>query len=169
MATLTTNQNYLQPTAYKLTIDRENYPNLEFFAQSVTHPGMIINPSEVPFRKIAGVPIAGGTLTFNELSSNIILDENLTGYDEMFSWIRRIVDNVPVKALDRTTTKAPTYSDITLSILNSSNTVQKQIRYLECIPTSLGDINFESTASGTEFITFNVAFRFTYFELVAST
>ena len=87
----------------------------------------------------------------------------------MFSWIRRIVDNVPVKALDRTTTKAPTYSDITLSILNSSNTVQKQIRYLECIPTSLGDINFESTASGTEFITFNVAFRFTYFELVAST
>ena len=43
MADLTTNLNYLQPTSYKITIDRENYPNLEYFAQSITHPGMILN------------------------------------------------------------------------------------------------------------------------------
>ncbi len=164
MATLTTNLNYLQPTSYKLTIDRKNYPNLEYFAQSVTHPGMVINPSEVPFRKIAGVPIAGGTLTFNEMAATIILDEGMTGYNEMYSWIRRIVENEPVKTIDATSSKPPTYSDITLSILNSSNNVVKSVRYLECVPTSLGDINFESTATGTEFITFAVSFRFTYFE-----
>lgn len=166
MADLTTNLNYLQPTAYKLSIDRENYPNLEYFAQTITHPGMILNPSEVPFRKIAGVPIVGGTLTFNELNATIILDESLTGYNEMYSWIRRVVDNLPIKAMDRTATGTPTYADITLSILNSSNNVSKQVKYLECIPVALGDINFESTASGTEFITFTVAFRFTYFELI---
>ncbi len=166
MADLTTNLNYLQPTSYKLTIDRENFPNLEYFAQTITHPGMILNPSEVPFRKIAGVPIVGGTLTFNELNASIILDEGLTGYNEMYSWIRRVVDNEPVTALDRSPTSPPTYSDITLSILSSANQVTKQVKYLECCPTALGDINFESTATGTEFITFSVAFRFTYFELV---
>ena len=164
MTDLTTNLNYLQPTSYKLVIDRDNYPNLEYFAQTVTHPGMILNPSEVPFRKIAGVPIVGGTLTFNELSCNIILDEDMTGYNEMYSWIRRVVDNIPVRAIDRKSTQPPTYSDITLSILSSHNNQTKQVRYFECCPVALGDINFESTATGTEFITFNVSFRFTYFE-----
>jgi hypothetical protein len=166
MADLTTNLNYLQPTAYKLVIDRENYPNLEYFAQSVTHPGMILNPSEVPFRKIQGVPIVGGSLTFNELAVTIILDEDMTAYDEMYQWIRRVIDEVPVRAMDRTSTQAPTYSDITLSILSSQNNVTKQVKYLECCPTALGDIQFESTATGTEFITFTVSFRFTYFEFV---
>jgi hypothetical protein len=127
---------------------------------------MILNPSEVPFRKIQGVPIVGGSLTFNELSVTIILDEDMTAYDEMYQWIRRVVDEVPVSALDRTSSQAPTYSDITLSILSSQNNVTKQVKYLECCPTALGDIQFESTASGTEFITFTVSFRFTYFEFV---
>lgn len=166
MATLTTNINYLQPTSYKLVIDRDNYPNLEYFAQTITHPGMILNPSEVPFRKIAGVPIVGGSLTFNELSATIILDEDMTAYDEMYAWIRRVVDNQPVGALERNSGKPPTYSDITLSILSSHNNQTKQVKYLECCPTALGDINFESTATGTEFITFSVSFRFTYFEFV---
>jgi hypothetical protein len=166
MADLTTNLNYLQPTSYKLVIDRENYPNLEYFAQTVTHPGMILNPSEVPFRKIQGVPIVGGSLTFNELSVTIILDEDMTAYNEMYQWIRRVVDNLPVSALDRGASQPPTYSDITLSILSSQNNVTKTVKYLECCPTALGDIQFESTASGTEFITFTVSFRFTYFEFV---
>jgi hypothetical protein len=166
MATLTTNINYLQPTSYKLVIDRDNYPNLEYFAQTITHPGMILNPSEVPFRKIAGVPIIGGSLTFNELSATIILDEDMTAYDEMYAWIRRVVDNQPVGALERNSGKPPTYSDITLSIVSSHNNQTKQVKYLECCPTALGDINFESTATGTEFITFSVSFRFTYFEFV---
>ena len=91
MATLTNNLNYLQPTSYKLTIDRENYPNLEYFAQSLTHPGMIMNPVELPYRNVTGVPITGSKLTYNELSANLILDENLSSYNEMYSWMRRIL------------------------------------------------------------------------------
>ena len=53
-----------------------------------------------------------------------------------------------------------------LSILSSHNNKTKQISYKECVPTSLGDIQFESTAAGTEFITFGVTFRFSYFDLV---
>ena len=88
MATnVTSNLNYLQPTSFKLVIDRENYPNLEYFCQNFTHPGMIINSVEVPFRKIAGVPFIGNSLTFNELNATIILDEDMTAYNEMYSWI----------------------------------------------------------------------------------
>ena len=172
MADLTENFNYLQPTSFKLTIDRRNYPNLEFLCQNITHPGMIMSSVEVPYQKVSGVPFPGDKLTFNELSCNIILDENLKGYSEMFDWMRRLLDNnlngVPSRAQRRgnAMVNPPTYADITLSILSSHNNLTKQVRYIDCVPTSLGDIVFESTASGTEFIVFSSSFRFNYFELV---
>src|SRR5210317_58398 len=92
MATLTENFNYMQPTSFKLVIDRRNYPNLEFFCQTITHPGMIMNPVELPVRRLAGLPFPGESLTFNELSTNILLDENLESYSEMFNWMRRLLE-----------------------------------------------------------------------------
>jgi hypothetical protein len=166
MAELTENFNYMQPTSFKLVIDRRNYPNLEFFCQNVTHPGMIMNPVELPVRKLAGLPFPGETLTFNELSTNILLDENLESYTEMFNWIRRLLENNMFDRNASGKSSQPNYADITLSILSSHNNQTKQVRYIDCVPTSLGDINFESTSSGQEFITFAASFRFNYFELV---
>lgn len=166
MATLTENLNYLQPTSFKLVIDRENYPNLEYFAQSVNHPSMTLTPAELPFRKVRQIPLAGGTLDFGEFSANIILDEDMKAYQEMFDWMKRIIETPLKGALDRDGTDIPASADITLSILSSQNNQVKQIRYLEAVPTNLGDIAFESTASGTEFITVPISFRFTEFVLV---
>ena len=166
MAELTENFNYMQPTSFKLVIDRRNSPNLEFFCQNVTHPGMIMNPVELPVRRLAGLPFPGDTLTFNELSTNILLDENLESYTEMFDWIRRLLENNMFDRNPSGKSSQPNYADITLSILSSHNNQTKQVRYIDCVPTSLGDINFESTASGQEFITFAASFRFNYFELV---
>ena len=165
MAQLTTNINYLQPTSFKLVLDRKNYPNLEFFCQSVTHPGMLMSAVELPYQKIAGVPFPGDKLTFNELSANIILDEDMKGYEEMYSWIRRLLDTNLRNPLDRTASTPPHYADITLHILSSHNNMTKQIRYIDCVPTALSDIQFESTADGGQFITFSTSFRFNYFEL----
>ena len=61
--------------------------------------------------------------------------------------------------------KPPTYADITLNILSSNNNKVRQIRYIDCIPTSLGDMTLESTSGDVSFITFPASFRFSYFEL----
>jgi hypothetical protein len=124
---------------------------------------------EQPYQKITGIPFPGDKLTFNELSADIILDEDMQGYSEMFQWIRRLLDTPIKNPLDRTSTTPPTYADITLHILSSHNNTTKQVRYLDCIPTSLGDINFESTSTGDTYITFNASFRFNYFELLGVT
>ena len=52
---LTTNLNYLQPTGFKILIDRVKYPNLEYFCQQVDHPSVSTNPVEFPVRRITGV------------------------------------------------------------------------------------------------------------------
>lgn len=165
MVDLTTNINYLQPTSFKLLIDRKHYPNLEFFCQSVTHPGMEMSGVETPFRKVA-VPFIGDTLVFGALSCEVILDEDMHSYTEMFNWMRRNLDNNPANALDRTNRDAPNSADITVSILSSHNNQTRQIRYIDAIPTSIGSIQFQSTSGGTEYLTFTVDFRYIYFELL---
>jgi len=166
MAELTSNINYLQPTSFKITIDRKNFPNLEFFCQDFTHPGMIMNAVEVPFRKLQSIPFVGDKLTFNELLANIIVDENMDAYNEMYNWMRTNLDNNENSRLEDAGVRPPTVSDIVLSILSSHNNVTKQIKYIDCMPVALTDVQFQSTASGTEFVTFGASFRFSYFELL---
>ena len=45
---LTDNKNLLQPTGFRVIVERENYGNLEFFAQAVSHPGATVSAVEIP-------------------------------------------------------------------------------------------------------------------------
>ena len=162
---LTTNLNYLQPTGFKVVIDRTKYPNMEYFVQSVSHPGAQLTPMELPVRRITSVPLAGDKITFSEVSFQIILDEDMKSYREMFDWMLRIVNDGQVNQSQRDT-KKPTYADITLHVLSSHNNTTQKIRYLDCVPTGLGDINFESTQGDATYVTFNASFRFSQFEIV---
>ena len=67
---LTSNFNYLQPTGFKLVIDRKNYPNLEFFVQDFTHAGVIMNTADLSYKKIASIPFIGDKI-FNASGQNI--------------------------------------------------------------------------------------------------
>ena len=69
------NINLLQPTSFKLLIDRKNFPNLEFFCQSVAHPAMDARAAELPYQRVANVPFAADKLTFTDLETIIIVDE----------------------------------------------------------------------------------------------
>ena len=167
--TLTNNFNYLQPTGFRLVIDRTNYPNLEFFVQDFTHAGVIMNTADLQYKKLAAIPFIGDKLTYNEMLANIILDEDMKSYREMHTWMRRILDQDNITPVDRfkaKTEKPPAQSDITLSILSSSNNPVVRIKYRDCIPTALTDIQFQSTAGGESFITFGASFRFTYFDIL---
>ena len=129
---------------------------------------MIMNAVEVPYKKIAGIPFIGDKLTFNELQANILLDEDMNAYDEMYSWMRRNLDIEHQSPISRTRDYPPAMSDMTLTILSSHNNKTRQVRYIDCIPTALTDIQFESTAGGESFISFGASFRFSYFELLGA-
>ena len=164
-AELTTNLNYLQPTGFKVVIDRTKYPNMEYFVQSVSHPGATLAPIELPVRRITSVPLAGDKMTFSEVNFTIILDENMTSYTEMFDWMSRIVNDGQVSSLDRGS-KVPTYADITLHVLSSHNNTVKKIKYNDCVPTSLGNIEFTSTSGDVTYLTFDCSFRFSQFAII---
>ena len=127
-----------------------------------------MNAADLSFRKIAAVPMPGDKLTYNEMLANIILDEDMKSYTEMHNWMRRILDQDNITAVDRfknSTQRPPAQSDITLSILNSSNNMIAQIIYRDSIPTALTDIQFQATSGAESFLTFGASFRFTYFDI----
>jgi len=66
---------------------------------------------------------------------------------------------------NRSDTLSPSQADITVGILNNKNILTKSILYKDCVPTQLGDLNFQSIAGGESFLTFPASFRFTYFEI----
>jgi hypothetical protein len=158
------NTNFLQPTNFKITLDRKHFTNLEFFCQSVSHPDMMSNAADVSYQRITQIPMPGDKLSFGEFTCMILLDENMNSYKEMYDWMSRIVETKQVNALDRSPDIPPTHADVTLSILSSHNNQNRKIRYIDCIPTGLGAIQFESMASGDQFLTFAASFRFSYFE-----
>ena len=158
------NINLLQPNAFRLVIDRKYFPNLEFFAQSIVHPEVSAVPAELPVRRTR-VAFAADKLQFGELQANIILDENLNSYVEMYNWVNRLVDQSQVNSLDATKAIPPTECDITLSILSSHNNTVRTIKYIECVPTGLGSIQLEASSGPDQYITYPANFRYSYFEL----
>ena len=160
--TLTGNKNYLQPTGFRVIIDRENYPNLEFFAQSVDHPDVSMTAPTVAYSRIGNISLPGDALEYSELNIQFILDEDIKSYTELYNWIESLVNKNFVKP--NSTSDVPTQADISVSILSSHNNQNKRILYKGCNPTSLSGLQLTSIASSVEYLTFNASFVFTGFE-----
>ncbi len=166
MAELTTNINYLQPTGFKIVIDRKKFGNLEYFAQSIEHPSIAIDAATVAYKRV-NLHMAGDKLTFGQLTANIILNEDMSAYTEMYHWMERLVEENNKTRYDvRNDTEETTSVDISVVVLSSSNNVVKTIRYIDCVPTDLGNINFQATTSDIQYLTFPVTFTFSYFTIV---
>jgi hypothetical protein len=144
------NINFLSPHNYKVVIAK--IPNIEYFTTGVIIPALNLNPAEysTPTRQLK---VFADHLNFEELILNVIIDEDMENYKEIFDWINEIVytnDNT----LDKT-------SDITVMVMNSKNNVIRNIRFTDAYPVSIGDIVFESNTEQLEYLTTAVNFVFT--------
>lgn len=153
--------NYLEPTGFKILINREKYPNLQFYAQSVNHPDLSLGETLVGFPRVSRVAFAGESLEFGQLAMDVLLDENMQSYREMYNWVERCVETKHKQAsLDQRDDNF--YHDITVSILTSHNNTNRSFKYINCFPVNLGAIPFNAQSTG-EYISFPVTFRFDYF------
>jgi|TARA_B110000908_G_C9895088_1_gene288492 hypothetical protein len=163
MADFTCDTNYLAPTGFKITVSRENFPNLQFFAQQVMHPSMEMSAVDVPYRR-AAVAVTGDTVSFGMLSMDIMMDEKMNVYEELFQWLERMVEE-PHRPNTGNVESVAHYCDIRVQVLNSSNNIARELKYINSFPISLGDITFAATSEG-QYITFPVTFKFDYFDFV---
>jgi len=157
------NSNFLQPTGYKVVINRKKFANLEFFAQSISHPDVSMTPAPTPFRRVDTFQ-PGDKLVFSELTIQAILDEGMYVYQEVFKWMEELVETSQIRGNRvRPDPGDSPFFDITVSVLNSSNNVVRNIVYRDAFPTNIGTIEFTSTVGDVQGIIMPIVFRYTQF------
>jgi len=159
--------NYLQPSGFKVIINRRDFPNLQFYAQQVSHPDVNLPANEQGFRQVASIPFAGDAMEFGVLQMDVLLDEDMNSYRELYNWMTNTVQTnheLPTAALgtSRKEFSTGTYYDITVAILSSHNNVNRTFTYVNGMPTSIGQISMNATTT-EQFLSFPVTFRFDYF------
>lgn len=162
----TDNFNYLKPTNFSIKIDNKRFRNLQFFANTVSHPGVSVQAPTIAIPRLQNLAVPGDTYTVDELSMDILLDEDMACYIEMYNWLNTTVQHNYESQIDRLGDGYIPETDIIVSILSSHNNTVKKIKYVDCVPTSIGALTLQSSLADDSPITFPITFRTSYFEIL---
>ena len=148
------NRNFLSPAGFKLNL--EKFEGTDFFCQKVNLPDISVPFTEVPTRFRSFPVIAGGGVTFGDLSVSFIIDEDLKNYHSIHEWIR-----TNGASEGHMTTEKIDYTNGQLHILTSNYNNQLIIDFQNLFPVSLTDISFDAGITDLEYFTAQVVFKFT--------
>ena len=158
-----TNINPLFSNCYNFTLGRGD-EKLELFGQSISIPGVQLNTQPQPTTLGTQIPIAVNTFTYEPLSLNFIVDENIENWSSIYTWMKEIgnvyndTENTPYQEWA---------SSASLTILNSSylQLNNKTFRFYYIVPVSLSSISFRSDISDTNPTTAKVSFQYSYYDI----
>ena len=156
-------QNFLSPIGFRFVIKR--LPNVAFFVQSVSIPGISGGPAAVPtpFRDIR---FTGDKIRFEPFTVNVRLDENMDSYREMYNWlIASTKGNSYEQFKNLQESEYGIYSDASLVILNSRSNPNIEFQFKDVFPVSLGSLNFDTTQGDVNYISCDMTFEYNGFEV----
>jgi len=168
------NRNFLSPVGFKFTLNRA--AKVAFFGNTANIPGMTLGVAVQP-SYLKDIDIPGDKIDFNDLTLRFLVDENLENYMEVQNWIRGIGFPENLKEIYDWQRSNPgmdlqeksqmnLYSDATLTVLTSSNNSNFKVKFLDLFPYSLTDLQFDATDSDIDYLTAEVTFKYTIYNIV---
>ena len=180
--------DYASPIQFRFKCTK--LPEVEFTCQTANIPGISLGSATQP-TPLVDIPIPGDKISFQSLDINFLVDENLNNYKEIHDWLIGIgfpqnytqFQNLQAEGSDRfpgstrstaatgTSTPQPlseggTYSDATLTVLNSKNIAKTEIRFQNIYPTSLGSLSYDVKLTDVDYLQAAVSFNYMYYEIV---
>lgn len=163
------NLNPLSPNGFQFVIQK--IPEMVYFTQEVPLPGISLPRTEMetPFTQIK---IPGSKMEFEPLTINFLVDENMTNYLAIFNWIAGLGHPQEYQQYTSFQNRDPkfqmselskNFSDGTLHILGSNNTVVQTVLFVDLVPTVLSGLTFATTNTDVTYITATATFEYTYF------
>ena len=180
--------DYASPIQFRFKMTK--LPNVEFFVQTANIPGISLGSTsfETPLKDIAGV---GDKVTYQSLDVSFLVDENLNNYKEIHDWITGLgfaqnhdqfknllgtgADRFPGTTSSTAATgtsiaqpldEGGTYSDATLTVLNSKNIAVTEIRFRNVYPISLGSLSYDIKASDVDYLQVSSSFNYLNYDIV---
>lgn len=164
------NINPLSPNGFLFSIQK--LPQINFFCQQVNLPGITLGAPEFgnPFNVS---PIPGETLTYDQLTVQFLVDEQMENYISIYNWI--VALGFPNTYEQYTTffnedqrsnisELAKNYSDGTLQILGASNTAIRTVQFADMFPIAIDSLVFQSTNQDVNYLVGNATFRYGYYK-----
>ena len=141
------NMNLLQGVQYKFDIAA--LPNISFFVQSTSLPGISLEAAQIGFPQRTGVARMTGVIEYEELTVAFLVDEYLKNWMEIYNWMLG----------------KPSYTSGVLTILSSSMNPTLEAHFKELFPTSLSALDFDSTTTDPEYQQASVSFKYTSYSI----
>lgn len=175
--------DYASPVQFRFKCSK--LPTVEFFCQTANIPGISLGQATVD-TPLKSIPFPGDELNYQDLGISFLVDENLNNYKEIHDWLIGLgapqnhnqfatlrdtgTDRFPGQTTNspnnNTVPDGGTYSDATLTILNSKNIAKVEIRFHNIFPTSLGSLSYDVQASDVNYLQASVDFSYMYYEIV---
>ena len=164
------NKNFLNPTGFKFILNRA--PKVVFFSNQANIPGLNLGTAEQS-TYLTDIPVPGDKLQFQDLNLRFLVDEDLENYLEIQHWLRGLGFPDSLKEIYEWQSSNPNAprgelnytSDGTLNVLSSSNTPNFKVKFLDLFPVSLSDLDFDATDSDIDYLTANVTFKYTIYNI----
>jgi len=157
------NKNMLSPVGFSFHIKK--LPELNFFVQSVTMPGVNLPVFEQP-TPLKSIPRIGDHLQYGELTVNFKINEDLGNYIEIYDWLVGIsfpdsyTQYKEIAAESKQLTGDGIESDGYMMILSSAMNPVVRIDFEDMFPIGLSDITMDSRDTGIEYLDATATFKF---------
>ena len=180
--------DYASPIQFRFKMTK--IPNVEFFVQTANIPGIGLGTTEMA-TPLKDIPMPGDKVNYQSLDISFLVDEKLNNYKELHDWITglgfpqdytqfktlqgtgsdRFPGSTSSTAATGTSTKQPLneggiYSDATLTVLNSKNIANTEIRFQNVYPTSLGSLSYDIKASDVDYLQVSASFNYMHYDII---
>lgn len=174
----TTNLNFLAPSQFVFTMQRLG--GVSFTCQTANIPNISLQPSQ-QFSRMKDVPFPGDTISYGDLLITFLIDENLSNFKALQDWMTQITAKLDTEDYNRYISRqpgfpeagnkqlkpiAPTMTDATMTITDSNNNANVEVRFKDLFPTSVEALQFDVTDTSFPYLTASASFAFSFYELV---
>lgn len=138
-------------------ITLKNQHTIELMIQQASIPGVTINEMPVNWQGLKD-KMPGDSIDFNNLSLQVLLDEELNTFKEIYNNLIFSHDPVnnaysPLKAI----------FDATLHLTTNKNNIQHEIKFFDCWVSNFSDITLSSDTSEDEQLVVNLDIVYNFF------
>ena len=173
-----TNLNFLTPSQFVFTMQR--LEGVSFTCQTANLPNVSMG-SSMQMTRMKDTPVPGDTINFGDLLVTFLVDENCTNFIALKDWMVQVTADIDTEDFNRYINRqaefptarnsslkpiAPTMTDATLTITDSNNNANVEVRFKDLFPTSLEAIQFDITDTSMPYLTASASFTFSYYDIV---
>lgn len=157
------NKNMLSPVGFSFHIKK--LPELNFFVQSVTMPGVNLPTFDQP-NPFKAIPRIGDHIQYGELLVNFKVNEDMGNYIEIYDWIKGIgfpddfTQYAEIAEEGKQLAGDGIESDGYMMVMSSAMNPIVRIDFEDMFPIALSDLTMDSRDTGIEYLDATATFKF---------